>query len=55
MLYDAREGWLYVVVLPAVLLRIEVNDPAMKTRLPMYSMSVISPVVIRGMLVRGTS
>ena len=35
-----------------VLLRIEVNEPATKTRLPMYAMSVISPVVMRGVLVR---
>ena len=46
MLNAAREGWLYDVVLPAVLLRIEVNVPATKTRLPMYSRSQISPVVI---------
>ena len=53
MLNDARYGWLYDVVLVAVLFRIEVNVPATNTRLPMYSMSVISPVVIRGTLVRG--
>ena len=55
MLNAAREGWLYDVVLPAVLFRIELNEPATKTRLPMYSRSVISPVVIKGMFVRGTS
>ena len=32
---------------------IEVNVPAMKTRLPITSMSVISPLLIRGVSVRG--
>ena len=35
MLYAASEGWATVVVLVVVLLRMEVNVPAMKTRLPM--------------------
>ena len=34
---------------------IEVNEPAMKTRLPTTSMSQISPLLIFGMSVRGVS
>ena len=47
-LYEARKRWLYEVVLLLLLLAIDVKPPAMKTRLPITSRSVISPVVMRG-------
>ena len=44
-----------MVVFVEVLLRSEVNPPTTYTLSPMYSRSVISPLVMRGMFVRGTS
>ena len=43
------------MVLPVALLRMVVNVPTTYTRLPMYSRSKISPVVMRGKLVRTVS
>src|SRR5688572_12258433 len=44
-----------MVRLVDVLLRIELKVPATKTRSPMYSRSVISPLVMTGIVVRTVS
>ncbi len=55
-LYDARPAWLIVVV-GAMVFAMEVKLPAMNTRLSdgTTSMSQISPLLMRGVLVRGRS
>ena len=58
MLYAASLGWFTVVVLPGALFWIELKFPTMNTRLPMASMSVTRPDMIRGRFARavdGTS